>query len=53
MAKMQLASGRPAHAAPLRIRKRVNGTGERPRLVVYRSLKHIYAQLVDDVLSAR
>ena len=32
-----------------RIRKRVNGTGERPRLVVYRSLKHIYAQLVDDV----
>lgn len=33
----------------LRLRKRVNGTQERPRLVVYRSLKHIYAQLVDDV----
>lgn len=32
----------------LRVRKRVNGTAERPRLVVYRSLKHIYAQLVDD-----
>jgi large subunit ribosomal protein L18 len=33
----------------LRVRKRVNGTAERPRLVVYRSIKHIYAQLVDDV----
>ncbi|MGQ0641604.1 MAG: 50S ribosomal protein L18 [Gemmatimonadaceae bacterium] len=33
----------------LRVRKRVNGTPERLRLVVFRSLKHIYAQLVDDV----
>ena len=32
----------------LRVRKKVTGTAERPRLVVYRSLKHIYAQLVDD-----
>ena len=32
----------------LRVRKRVSGTAERPRLVVFRSLKHIYAQLVDD-----
>jgi large subunit ribosomal protein L18 len=32
----------------LRVRQRVAGTAERPRLVVYRSLKHIYAQLVDD-----
>ena len=32
----------------LRVRKKVAGTAERPRLVVYRSLKHIYAQLVDD-----
>ena len=32
----------------LRVRKKVNGTVERPRLVVFRSLKHIYAQLVDD-----
>ncbi len=31
-----------------RIRKRVSGTAERPRLLVYRSLKQIYAQLVDD-----
>ena len=35
----------------LRVRKRVNGTSERPRLVVFRSLKHIYAQLVDDTTS--
>jgi large subunit ribosomal protein L18 len=32
----------------LRVRQRVTGTAERPRLVVFRSLKHIYAQLVDD-----
>lgn len=32
----------------LRVRKKVSGTAERPRLVIRRSLKHIYAQLVDD-----
>src|SRR5689334_25811 len=32
----------------LRIRKKMDGTGERPRLSVFRSAKHIYAQLVDD-----
>ncbi|HEY7026703.1 MAG TPA: 50S ribosomal protein L18 [Gemmatimonadales bacterium] len=32
----------------LRVRKKVTGTAGRPRLVVFRSLKHIYAQLVDD-----
>ena len=32
----------------LRVRKKVTGTAERPRLVVFRSLKHIYAQLVND-----
>ena len=32
----------------LRVRKKVAGTAGRPRLVVFRSLKHIYAQLVDD-----
>ena len=31
------------------IRKTVHGTPERPRLVVYRSLRQVYAQLVDDV----
>ena len=29
-------------------KKRIIGTAERPRLVVYRSLKHIYGQIVDD-----
>ena len=41
-----------AHAARLRrhlrVRKRVYGTGEKPRLCVYRSLTHIYAQVIDD-----
>ncbi len=32
----------------LRVRKKVRGTPGRPRLVVFRSAKHIYAQLVDD-----
>jgi large subunit ribosomal protein L18 len=32
----------------LRVRTKVAGTAERPRLVVFRSLKHAYAQLVDD-----
>lgn len=32
----------------LRVRKKVNGTPERPRLAVYRSLHHIYAQVIDD-----
>jgi large subunit ribosomal protein L18 len=35
-----------------RVRRRISGTSERPRLAVYRSNRHIYAQLVDDV-SAR
>jgi large subunit ribosomal protein L18 len=32
----------------LRVRKALSGTAERPRLVVFRSLKHITAQIVDD-----
>jgi large subunit ribosomal protein L18 len=31
-----------------RIRRRVEGTQERPRLAVFRSLNHIYAQVIDD-----
>lgn len=32
----------------IRVRKKVQGTPERPRVSVYRSLKHMYVQLVDD-----
>jgi large subunit ribosomal protein L18 len=31
-----------------RVRRKVSGTAERPRLAIYRSNRHIYAQLVDD-----
>ncbi len=31
-----------------RIRKALSGTGERPRLAIFRSLNHIYAQIIDD-----
>src|SRR5258708_35190240 len=33
-----------------RVRSRVTGTPERPRLNVYRSLEHIYAQVIDDTV---
>jgi len=33
----------------VRIRKKLTGTPERPRLTVFRSLRYVYAQLVDDV----
>jgi large subunit ribosomal protein L18 len=36
----------------LRTRRKISGTPERPRLTVFRSLKHIYAQVVDDVAGA-
>ena len=32
-----------------RVRKKVNGAPERPRMAVYRSNRHIYVQLIDDV----
>ncbi len=32
-----------------RVRKKVSGTPQRPRLCVFRSLEHIYAQVIDDV----
>jgi len=34
--------------AHLRVRKRVEGSAERPRLSVYKSLRYIYAQVIDD-----
>jgi large subunit ribosomal protein L18 len=42
--KMQLRARRK-----LRIRKKVSGTGERPRLSVFRSARHISAQVIDDL----
>jgi len=47
MAKRSRQEGR--RAVHVRIRKKVRGTGERPRLAVFRSVNHIYAQLIDDV----
>ena len=48
-----MAGAKTSRAARLRrhrsIRKRVSGTPARPRLAVYRSNRHIYAQLIDDV----
>lgn len=35
-------------ARHLRVRKRVSGSPQRPRLCVFRSLRHIYAQVIDD-----
>jgi len=32
----------------LRIRKKLKGSSERPRVIIFRSLKHIYAQIIDD-----
>jgi len=32
----------------IRVRKKIKGTSERPRLNVYRSARHIYAQIIDD-----
>lgn len=35
-------------AVHTRVRRKVQGTAERPRLAIYRSLNHIYAQVIDD-----
>ncbi|MCY3543700.1 MAG: 50S ribosomal protein L18 [Chloroflexota bacterium] len=32
----------------VRVRRKIGGTAERPRLAVYRSLNHVYAQVIDD-----
>ncbi|HHT9119255.1 MAG TPA: 50S ribosomal protein L18 [Candidatus Hypogeohydataceae bacterium YC41] len=46
---LQKEKWRKRHIRHLRVRQKVFGTKERPRLCVYRSLKHIYCQLIDDV----
>ena len=39
----------PREKRKARIRRKISGTAARPRLTIYKSLKHMYAQLVDDV----
>jgi large subunit ribosomal protein L18 len=46
MAKSTRAAARERRH--IRVRKKVSGTAERPRLNVFRSLEHIYAQVIDD-----
>ncbi len=41
--------GQRRYRRHLRVRKKVRGTDQRPRLAVHRSLKHVYAQIIDDV----
>jgi large subunit ribosomal protein L18 len=45
----QLSKNQTRRRVHERIRKKVLGTSERPRLNVYRSLNHIYVQLIDDL----
>jgi large subunit ribosomal protein L18 len=49
---MKLSRDEARKKRKMRIRKKVNGTPERPRLVVFRSSKHIYAQIIDDLAGA-
>jgi len=44
-AKQKILARRRRHA---RVRERVSGTPDRPRLCIFRSLKHIHAQVIDD-----
>jgi large subunit ribosomal protein L18 len=45
---MMSSKSTPRDKRKARIRKKLSGTAARPRLTVYRSLKHVYAQVVDD-----
>ena len=49
MSKKITARERGRLRRKVRVRKRIFGTDERPRLSVFRSAKHMYAQLIDDV----
>ncbi len=42
------AKRRARLARKKRVRKKIRGTPERPRLTVYKSLRHVYAQIIDD-----
>ena len=45
---MRATRKQSTHRRHARIRRRIKGTAERPRLAVYRSNNHIYAQVIDD-----
>ncbi len=45
---MKISKNESRQRRKVRIRKKISGTAARPRLVVYRSNLHLYAQLVDD-----
>jgi large subunit ribosomal protein L18 len=49
MASRELIKAFKQERRQRRVRKKVLGTADRPRLCVYRSLLHVYAQLIDDV----
>lgn len=46
---MKISKSQSRNRIKYRIRKKLGGTAERPRLAVYRSNKAIYAQIIDDV----
>jgi large subunit ribosomal protein L18 len=46
---MKLSRTESTRSRHRRVRRKVEGTGERPRLAVFRSNQHIYAQVIDDV----
>jgi large subunit ribosomal protein L18 len=48
-AKIQNDSERRRKRRQLRNRKKIEGTAQRPRLTVFRSARHIYAQVIDDI----
>ncbi|MBD5553745.1 MAG: 50S ribosomal protein L18 [Desulfovibrio sp.] len=45
---MKVSKNQARQKRKIRIRKKVNGTAQRPRLVIFRSNTHIYAQIVND-----
>ncbi|MBI9110987.1 50S ribosomal protein L18 [Maridesulfovibrio ferrireducens] len=47
---MKMTKEQARRRKKVRIRKKISGTASRPRLVVFRSNKYIYAQLVDDLI---
>ena len=47
--KKELGKASRRNRRKMHIRKRINGTADRPRMSVYRSNKHIYIQVIDDI----